>query len=84
MDEDQRSVRPDGLAVRRRRHEHQWSPRELVTAIGRASEIATGLSDTITPNLLQGIEEQDERVPYATLRMVARGLDCDPVDILAE
>ena len=84
MDEEQRRVRPDGLSVRRRRHERMWSPRELVAAIGRASEVATGLSDTISPNLLQGIEEQNERVPYATLCMLARGLDCDPVDILAE
>jgi len=84
MDEDQRRVRPDGLSVRRRRHELQWSPRELVAAIGRASKVATGLPDTITPNLLQSIEEQNEQVPYETLCMLARGLDCDPVDILAE
>jgi hypothetical protein len=84
MNDDEALVKPDGLSVRRRRHEHQWSPREFVVAIGRASEVATGLSETITPNLLQGIEEQSERVSYATLRMLARGLDCDPVDILGE
>ncbi len=83
MDDDA-LVKPDGLSVRRRRHERSWSTRECIDAIGRASEVATGLADTITPNLLQGIEEQSERVPYATLRMLARGLDCDPVDILGE
>lgn len=83
-DEDQRLVVPDGLTVRRLRHEHHWSPRDLVSAIAQAHFIATGLRETITPNLLQHIEEQSERIPYATLRLLARGLDCDPVDILAE
>ncbi|MBW2231582.1 MAG: hypothetical protein JRG92_05210 [Deltaproteobacteria bacterium] len=84
MDDDQRLVRPDGLSVRRRRHDFSYSPRDLVEAIGRASLLATGLPDTITPNLLQGVEERYERIPYATLRLIAGGLDCDPVDILAE
>ena len=53
-------------------------------AIGRASIVATGLPDTITPNLLLGIEEQNERIPYTTLCMLARGLDCDPIDITAD
>ena len=84
IDDDERLVRPDGLSIRRRRHECSWSPRELVKAIARASRTATGLDETITPNQLKGIEEQNERVPYSMLRLVARGLDCDPVDILAE
>ncbi|MAI27181.1 MAG: hypothetical protein ACJZ7Z_06760 [Myxococcota bacterium] len=83
-DEDQRRVVPDGLSIRRRRHQHRWSPRDLVGAIERAHFIATGLRETITPNLLQSIEEKNERIPYATLRLVADGLNCDPVDILAE
>ena len=77
-------VRPDGLSIRRRRHEHCWSPRDFVRAIGRASIVATGMPDTITPNLLLGIEEQNERIPYETLCMLARGLDCDPIDITAD
>jgi len=77
-------IRPDGLSVRRRRHEHEWSMRELVDAIADASLVATGLPTTITPNLLQGIEEQNEQVSHDTLRLVARGLDCDPVDISGE
>lgn len=82
--DDERLVRPDGLSIRRRRHERSWAPRDLVTAIERASVVASGLPDTITPNLLMGIEEQNERIPFATLRLVAGGLDCDPIDILAE
>jgi hypothetical protein len=82
--EEQRLIRPDGLSIRRRRHERSWAPRDLVTAIAQASTVATGLPETITPNLLMGIEEQNERISYETLRLVAGGLDCDPVDILAE
>ncbi len=77
------SVRPDGLSVRRLRHDRGWSPRDLVDAISVACERATGIPKTITPNLLKGIEEQGESIPYVTLCMVADGLECDPVDILA-
>jgi len=83
-DEDQRWIVPDGLSVRRRRHDHRWSPRDLVEAIERAHFIATGLRKTIKPTLLQSIEEKNERIPYATLRLLADGLDCDPVDIMTE
>lgn len=84
IDEEKRLVRPDGLSVRRMRHDHSWSPRDLVKAIQRAHYIATGLNETITPNLLQSIEEKNDRIPYATLRLIADGLECDPVDILSE
>lgn len=83
-DEDQQWIVPDGLSVRRRRHNHRWSPRDLVKAIERAHFVATGLRETLTPTLLQAIEEKNERIPYATLRLLADGLDCDPVDILTE
>lgn len=82
FDEEAEWVIPDGLSVRRRRHRQAWSPRDLVDAIGLASERASGLRETITPTLLSGIEEKNERIPYATLRLLADGLDCDPVDIL--
>ncbi len=82
--EEEGWVHPDGLSIRRRRHDQRWSKRELVFAISEANFKATGLRDTITPNQLQGMEEQSERVPYRVLQLVARGLDCDPVDILAE
>jgi hypothetical protein len=82
--EDADLVRPDGLSVRRRRHDQKWSMRQMVEAIAEASRVATGLPTTITPNLLMGIEEQNELIPYETLRLVARGLDCDPIDISGE
>ncbi len=75
-------VTPAGLVVRRLRHERGWPPRTLIAAIGEASFRASGLRHTITPNLLAGIEERNERVPYDTLCLVAGGLDCDPIDIL--
>lgn len=83
IDDDDTLVIPDGLSVRRRRHDLSFSPRDLVEAIAAAQERATGLRDTITPSQLSGIEERAERIPWATLRLVASGLDCDPVDILA-
>lgn len=84
MEDDDRLVRPDGLTVRRLRHQQSWSKHELSAAIAEANFVATGQRDSITPNLLQWIEEQNERIPFATLRLLACGLDCNPVDILAE
>ncbi|MBW1884189.1 MAG: helix-turn-helix domain-containing protein [Deltaproteobacteria bacterium] len=75
-------VRPDGLSVRRRRHDRGWSTRDLVDAIANACERATGIRQTITPNQLKAVEEQCERIPYATLRLLADGLGCDPADLL--
>jgi DNA-binding Xre family transcriptional regulator len=75
-------VRPDGLSIRRLRHDRAWAWRDLVEAIGDACERATGLRKTITPNLLKGIEEHNEPIPYETLCLIADGLECDPVDIL--
>ncbi len=83
FDDDGQLVRPDGLSVRRRRHDRGWSHRDLVTAIGYASFAATGVRESLTPNLLTGIEERGERIAYSVLCLVAGGLDCDPVDILA-
>jgi hypothetical protein len=78
-----RSVTPAGIVVRRLRHERGWPPRELILAIGEASLRADGVRETITPMLLAGIEERNERVPYQTLCLLAGGLDCDPIDLLA-
>jgi hypothetical protein len=33
--------------------------------------------------VLQHVEEANERVPYATLCLIALGLDCNPVELLA-
>ena len=84
MDDDQRLVEPDGLSIRRRRHDRSWSSRDLVQAIGRANQVATGLHQSITPEMLRSIEERNEPIAFATLRLVARGLDCDPIDILRD
>jgi hypothetical protein len=83
-DDDARPVRPDGLAVRGRRHARGWSPRDLLDAIADAHERATGLRETITPAMLAGVEERGVRVPYGVLRLIAAGLDCNPVELVAD
>jgi hypothetical protein len=70
FDED-RPVRPDGLTVRRMRHDRGWSSRELVTAVAEACERATGLRETLTPNVLKAVEEHNESISYATLCLIA-------------
>ena len=81
-DEESEIVRPDGQSIRRRRHEQGWPPRELINARADASLTASGIRKTITPNLLLGIEDHSEAIPYDTLCLVADGLRCDPIDIL--
>lgn len=80
-DFEQRRVRPDGIVIRGRRHVLGWSRRELCSAIQAAQLRATGVPESLTPNLLIGIEEHNEIIPYATLCLVAAGLDCNPVEI---
>ena len=80
--DDDALVAPDGGRVRLLRHRRGWSRHALVDAIARASERATGLHDTLSLNLLGGIEEVDEPVPFATLRLIAAGLDCEPVELV--
>lgn len=82
--DDERTVRPNGLAVRRLRHDRGWSPRALIGAIERASEAATGIPRRITPNQLAGIEDRNEPITYALLCLVADGFDCDPIDLLGD
>ncbi len=79
-----RRVRLDGLAVRRYRHDHGWSPRDLVAAIAAASFAASGLRRTLTPNQIQAIEEREEQITYDELLLLADGLACDPSDLIAE
>lgn len=76
------SVYPDGGEVRRRRHENGWPPARLIATIEETHQKSTGLVATISPILLQGIEDNNEAIPYETLCLIADGLDCDPVDIL--
>jgi transcriptional regulator with XRE-family HTH domain len=83
-EDDSRPVRPDGLAIRGRRHARGWSVRELVDAIGRAEEAATGLRATLAPTLLSAVEERNAPIPFATLCLIAAGLDCNPIELVAE
>jgi transcriptional regulator with XRE-family HTH domain len=80
----QELVLADGLAVRRRRHDHGWSPRKLVAEIERACFDSSGLRRTLSPNQIEAIEERAERITYDDLLLLADGLGCDPVDLLAE
>lgn len=82
--EDGRPIRPDGLAIRRMRRDRGWSRRDLLVAIAEATLRETGIRDTISPNLLEGIEEGNEAIPYSTLCRIASGLDCEPVELLVE
>ena len=84
--EDRRSdlVLLDGLSVRRRRHARGWSPRDLVVAIESASLTSSGLRRSLSPNQIEAIEERSERIPYELVLLLADGLDCDPIDLIAE
>ena len=74
----------DGLSVRRRRHANGWSPRDLVAAIESASFRASGRRRSLSPNQIEAIEERAERIPYELALLLADGLGCDPVDLIAE
>jgi len=82
--DDDGLVVPDGGLVRGLRRRRGWSRRDLIEAVAHASERATGQRETLSLNLLGGIEETDEPVPYATLRLLAGGLDCEPIELARE
>ena len=82
--EDERLVRPDGLAIRGLRHTRGWSLRDLSAAISEAHESATGLPVRLAPRLLSSVEERNALISYATLCWIGSGLDCNPVEILLE
>ncbi len=82
FDDERERVLPDGMTIRRRRRQRGWSRRDLVEAIARASEAASGLPDTISPSLLQAIEEENEAVAYRVVCLISSGLDCNPVELL--
>lgn len=84
MNDDDRLVRPDGLAIRGLRHARGWSPRDLTTAISEAHVMATGVPVRVAPRLLSAIEERNALVSFATLCTIAAGLDCNPVEIVLE
>ena len=83
-EEDDRLVRPDGLAIRGLRHGRGWSPRELAAAITEAHVAATGLPIRVAPRVLTSIEERNALVSWETLCTIAAGLDCNPIEILLE
>ncbi len=82
--DDASPITPDGVGIRRRRRRRGWSRRTFVAEIAEASFRESGLRETISPHLLEGIEETNERVPYGTLCRIAAGLDCNPVELLLE
>lgn len=55
----------------------------LSQRIERRSFEATGRVESVSRNVLQHVEEAGERVPYATLCLIALGLDCNPMELLA-
>jgi hypothetical protein len=80
--DDDAPVRPDGSGIRGRRRRRGWSRGDLGAAIEVRSREATGRSESVTRAQLQGIEDANERIPYATLCLIALGLDCNPVELL--
>jgi transcriptional regulator with XRE-family HTH domain len=80
--DDDALVTPDGGRVRLLRHRRGWSRRALVNAIARASERESGRPATLSLNQLEWIEEANEPVPFATVRLLASGLDCEPVELV--
>lgn len=82
--DDGRPIRPDGLAIRRLRRDRGWSRRDLLEAMGEASLRETGVSETISPNLLEAVEERNEAIPYSTLCRIASGLESEPIELVLE
>ncbi|MDH3685296.1 MAG: hypothetical protein OEP95_03675 [Myxococcales bacterium] len=82
--DDDTEIVPDGLTIRRWRRRHGWSRRTFVARLRAHSEEVTGLPETIPRSLLQGVEDENERIPYGTLCLIASGLDCNPVEILLD
>jgi transcriptional regulator with XRE-family HTH domain len=66
------------------RRDRGWSRRDLLEAIAEAALRETGIRETLSPNLLEGIEEGNEAIPYSTLCRIASGLDCEPIELLLE
>lgn len=80
--DDETHVIPDGLQIRGLRHDRGWSRRALVAAISEATFRESGLRETISRNVLEGVEEANEPVPYSVLCLIAAGLDRNPVELV--
>ena len=81
FDADQ-TVTPDGTAIRGLRRRQGLSRRAFLQVVADVSYRESGLRETISRNLLEGIEEANEPVTYAILCRVAGGLDADPVTLV--
>ncbi len=82
--DDDALVRPDGLSVRRRRRALGLSRADLAARIETRSREATGVAESVSRNLLQGIEESNEPVAYRVLGLISLGLGCNPVELLLD
>jgi transcriptional regulator with XRE-family HTH domain len=82
--DEEQPIRPDGPAIRRLRRDRGWSRRDLLEAMSEASLRETGVCETISPNLLEAVEERGEAIPYSTLCRIASGLECEPVELVLE
>lgn len=82
--DDDFPVLPNGNSIRRLRHERGWPPGRLLEAIGNAHKTATGRFVTFSPNLLAGIEDRNERIPYDTVCWIASALDCEPIELVLD
>jgi hypothetical protein len=82
--DDDDPVVPDGLGIRRRRRALGLSRGDLVAAIEARSREASGRAESVSRDLLRGIEEADERVPYGVLGLISLGLGCNPVELLRD
>jgi hypothetical protein len=80
--DDDDPIRPDGLGIRRRRRGRGWSRADLTAAVEQRTREATGRKEPLSRNLLQGIEETNERVPYVVVSRIALALDCNPVELV--
>lgn len=82
--DDDQTVTPDGTAIRRMRRKQGLSRRAFVRVVADVSFRESGLYESVSVNLLEGMEETNEPVPYAVLCRVAAGLDADPVVLVHE
>jgi hypothetical protein len=80
--DDETRITPDGLTIRRRRRRLGVSRRDFLALLEARTRTATGIAETLPRSVLRGIEESNERVAYATLCLIALGLDCNPIELL--
>ncbi len=82
--DDDQTVTPDGTAIRGMRRKLGLSRRAFVRIVADACFRESGLRETVSINLLEGMEEANEPVPYAIVCRIAAGLDADPIVLVHE